>query len=170
MKELAVTIDTNQLKRDVAINITDLTSAMMDQSGLFAHYAQLCADAQRQMDRAKIAVELTEARVHHELTREAHDAGTKTTEAALSKALMRNGKMVKVKMQYADAKMIHALAKEALEAFKQRRDMLIQIGVNAREEMKGELRIQAIEANAQGVEAKRQNGRNLIGSGKKDAV
>jgi uncharacterized protein YifN (PemK superfamily) len=142
-------VNVAKLKIDMSINDADLSDSMKRQAPLYTHYAMLTAQAQRQMDRAKIQTELTESKVHDRLTRAAKESGEKVVEAAIAKQILRDPEYLKAHIRYADAKMVYTLAKESLEAMKQRRDMLVQIGVAAREEMKGDLRLRAIEENNQ---------------------
>lgn len=132
-----------ELKKDVGFSDNDLSSAMMGQAPLFAHYAVQSAMAQKQADDAKMIMEITEAKVDKAIRDRNAETGEKTTEAALGKAILRDATYIKAITEYNHARMIADLAKNALEALKQRRDMLVQIGVAQREEMKGELRIGA---------------------------
>jgi hypothetical protein len=127
-----------ELQKDLAFSNADLTSAMMQQAALYAHYATLAAKFQKIADTKELVVEITESKVDKALRDAAAQAGEKITEAALSKA-------VKLNKEYIQAV---NLCRHALEAFKQRRDMLVQIGVAQREEMKGELFIKGREAVA----------------------
>lgn len=148
-------VDTEQLGKDVSINPSDLDTAMIEQSSLFVHYAEQAAKAQNQADNLKMVLEVREAQIDKELRDAAAENGEKVTEAMLNKAIVRDPRYVKALKAYNEAKMIADLAKNACEAFKHRRDMLIQLGNKAREEMKGELRIQAAEAQEEASRAKR---------------
>ena len=147
-ESLKVTVDTAQLMSDMHIDDANLTESMIQQPALYVHYAMICAEAQRQMDKAKITVDLTESKAHEELTNACRSAGEKVVETALAKQIDRHPSCLKAQVKFADAKAIYTVAKEALEAFRQRRDMLVQIGVNSREEMKGEMRIKAVDAES----------------------
>jgi len=143
--ELKTFFTPEELKADLAFSDADLHTAMMKQAPLFAHYASIAARAQKQADDMKMILEITEGKVDKDLRNQAAAAGEKITEASLSKALVRSSKYVEALRRYNDARMIADLARNALEAFKQRRDMLVQIGVTQREEMKGDLLIKARE-------------------------
>jgi hypothetical protein len=135
-----------ELQKDLAFSNADLTSAMMNQAGLFARYAAIAARLQKVADTKELIVEITEAKVDKAIRDAAAKAGEKVTEASLAKSIRLNTDYVKAVQAYNNARMNADLAKNALEAFKQRRDMLVQIGVAAREEMKGELFVKAREA------------------------
>lgn len=135
-------IDAKKLKEDLAFNDQDLTTAMMQQSSLFSYYGVLAAEAARQVDVVKLLLENTEAAIYQLERNKAATAGEKLTEAMLEKRVARNSRVIGMKKALNEAKRIEAIGKTAVEAFRHRRDMLVQMGLISREEMKGELRIQ----------------------------
>ena len=136
-------VDADQLKKDMTFSPVDLTSAMMEQSSLFAHYGVLAAKASRQVDDIKLLLETIEAKVYRKLRDEAADEGKKTTEAQLEKSVATHDQVLSYRRALNEAKQGEAIAKTAVEAFRHRRDMLVQQGLISREEMKGELSISA---------------------------
>lgn len=144
-------IDAGQLKRDLAFSNHDLSTAMMEQASLFSHYGVLAAEASKQVDVVKMLLENTEAAVY-QMERSAANqaaaeaAATKTpiekvTETMLEKRVARHQRVIAMKKALNDAKRIEATGKIAAESFRHRRDMLVQMGLISREELKGELRI-----------------------------
>ena len=140
-------IDAAQLKTDLAYSPTDLTDAMMKQASLFAHYGALAAEASHQVDVVKMLLESTEATVYKLLRDDFAKRAEKVTEAQLEKLVAQNARTIAMKKALNQAKRIEAVGKTAVEAFRHRKDMLIQIGSTAREEMKGELTIAARSAH-----------------------
>lgn len=134
-------VDSAQMKRDVAYSLTNLSDAMMQQASLLAHYGEISAKAARQVDDVKLLLENTEAAVDRKLRDEAAQAGAKTTEPQLEKSVSRHPKVIAMKKALNEAKQIEAIAKIAVEAFRHRRDMLVQEGATNRKEMEGELAI-----------------------------
>lgn len=134
-------IDASQLKKDLAFSDHDLTSAMMQQSAMFAHYGVLSAEAARQVDVIKMLLENTEAAVSKLIRDEIATAGEKVTEAAIAARIARHSRVISMKKALNEAKRIEATGKIAVESFRHRRDMLVQMGLISREEMKGDLRI-----------------------------
>lgn len=158
-------IEPQDLKRDVAFSTNDLTSAMMSQASMFSHYGVLAANASRQVDTVKLLLENTEAAVYKMLRDQAATNGEKVTEAQLEKLVTRHPRVIAMKKSLNEAKRVEANAKIAVEAFRHRRDMLVQMGLISREEMKGELSIrakssaeEAREASIQQVLARRRAG------------
>lgn len=145
--EVKAFVDIDQMRKDMTFSPTDLTSAMMDQAALYAHYGVLAAKASRQVDDVKLLLENVEAKVYRRLRDDAAASGAKLTEAQLEKSVALNDHVIAYRRALNESKQIEAIAKTAVEAFKHRRDMLIQQGLISREEMKGELSIAAKRQN-----------------------
>lgn len=138
-------IESEALRKDTSVNPLDLSDAMMQQASLFSHYGELAAKASRQVDDVKLLLENTEAAVYRNLRDEFAKNGEKVTEAQLEKLVTRHDKVITTKKALNEAKQIEAVAKAAVEALRQRKDMLVQLGAHEREEMKGELVIRTRE-------------------------
>lgn len=141
--EVKMFIDTFQFKKDVSYSTADLSGAMADQASLFAHYGEQAARAARQVDDLELLLENAEAKVYRMLRDAAAKAGEKITEAMLEKSVSVHPRVVQFKRALNEAKQIEATAKIYVEAFRSRKDMLIQMGAQAREEYKGEVFIAA---------------------------
>ena len=151
--EVRQLVDPEQLKRDMTFSPTDLTSAMMEQAALFAHYGVLAAKASRQVDDIKMLLENVEAKVYRKVRDEATAEGVKLTEAQVDKQVVTHEQVISFRKALNEAKQIEAIAKTAVEAFRHRRDMLVQQGLISREEMKGELSIAAKRAHEDELES-----------------
>lgn len=136
-------VDVAQLKKDLAYSPNNLSDAMMTQASMFSHYGVQHALAAQQVDVIKLLLEQSEAAVYQLLRNKAATQGEKLTEVQLEKSVSRHDRVVGMKKALHEAKRVEATAKTAVEAFRHRKDMLIQAGFTAREEMKGELRIMA---------------------------
>ena len=134
-------IDPEELKRDVSFSDTRITESFMDQAALYVDYAQKCQQAEMQADRFKQAAEIIEAKAYKEIRDDLVSGKEKFTEAQISKDLAIDSRVIAAKRLYNEAKSIHSMCKSALEAIKQRKDMLIQCGADLREEHKGQLRM-----------------------------
>lgn len=152
-------IDATQMKIDLAYSDNDLTTAMMNQASLFSYYGVLAAKASNQVDVIKMLLENTEAAVYQIERSKATSEGEKVTEAMLEKRVARHSRVIGMKKALNDAKRVEATGKIAVEAFRHRRDMLVQMGLISREEMKGELRI--VEKNAREEVMKTQGERTM---------
>ncbi|OCP22013.1 MULTISPECIES: hypothetical protein [unclassified Ensifer] len=132
-------VDTAELKKDLGYTLVDISGAQAEQAQLFAHYGVQAAKAARQVDNIKLLLENAEAAVYRVLRDKMVAAGEKVTEALLDKLVTRHERVTAVKKALNEAKQIEAIAKTAVEAFRHRKDMLVQHGATEREEMKGEL-------------------------------
>lgn len=128
-----------KMQQDLQIQDTDLNSCMSEQASLYGYYSVLYAKAQLSADRAKNHVEVLKARKNAALRNAKTGRGVKFTEAQLESEVLRSEEVVNAMDKAATTRMRAALIKEALEAFRQRRDMLVQKGKSRLEELKGEL-------------------------------
>jgi len=135
-------IDPGQLKRDLSYSLADLSNAMVEQAALFAHYGGILARAARQVDNFDLVLDTTEAAVYRKIKDELTNSGDKIVVADIDRQVRRHEKVIAARKALNEAKQIEAEAKTAVEAFRHRRDMLVQQGLISREEMKGELAIQ----------------------------
>lgn len=134
-------IDAAQLRKDLVYSPNNLTDAMMQQASLFAHYGVLASQASRQVDVVKMLLENAESAVYQKVHGEKAVAGEKVTVPMMEALVARHERVISMKRALNEAKRVESSAKIAVEAFRHRRDMLIQHGLISREEMKGELRI-----------------------------
>lgn len=134
-----------QLQKDLAFREDNLDDAFMSQAGMFAHYSGVAHRAARRYDNIAQQVKLVEARLDQEIRQEASHTGEKITETLVKNRILLDPRHRKITERMLDAKAVAAMTKDACEAFKQRRDMLIQFGANVREEHKGELRLKAAQ-------------------------
>lgn len=138
------------LRQDIAVSDVDLTSAMMTQASMFSHYAVLLSDASLQVDQFKLLLDNTEAAVYRQIRENKVAAGQKPTESQVNAEVVRHERVIEARKALNEAKRIEQIAKGAVEAFRHRRDMIIQMGFTQREEMKGQTRIMKDrEANTQ---------------------
>jgi hypothetical protein len=136
---LKMPFDAETLGTDLDISQNDLDGAFRGQAGLFAHYGQKHVEMMRQEARAKMMLEVTEAKLDKQLRDEAAAASAKITEKQIEQGIARSPDYIKAVYAHNEAKAAMALASVAVESFKQRRDMLIQIGASERQELKGDL-------------------------------
>lgn len=134
-------IDEDQFRTDVGFSLADLSGAMVNQASTFAHYGTLCARAAKQVDDCKLLLENAEAKVYRLVRDKYATAGTKVTEAMLEKEVLVHPSVVQIKQALNEARQIESITKIYVEAFRHRKDMLIQEGAQQRKEMEGEVYI-----------------------------
>jgi hypothetical protein len=125
-----------QMMKDVAFSPEDLDSAYINQASLYAYYAEQSRIATKKMDNFKLRIDAVEAELDKQIRNEAAESGTKITEKAIEQNILRDEKYVKAVMSYNDAKAVSQMLRDILDAFKQRKDMLIQVGLTRRDELR----------------------------------
>ena len=162
-------IDPKQFQKDVSINPVDMDSNLIQQAALFAQYAVKHADAQTLEGRRRLKRDIIKAQVDKKVRDQLASEGGKVTEAIVTSKINQDKDYVNHQLALNEAKANTALGWAALEAFRQRRDMVIQLCVAAREEGKGTARVQEAVAG-EGVEgAKRQRALDIMSKAKKES-
>jgi len=133
-------LDPEELKRDLSFSQADIDTAMYEQASLSAHYGVLAAQAQQAVSRSKVRLKTIVARVSKEMRANYAIKGTKITENQLNNEVAADSRVAAVEMEVVNAQYDADMARSAFEAFKQRRDMLVQISKTRLEEYRGELR------------------------------
>jgi len=154
-------IDSEKARDDLETANKDLNLAMMSQAGLFAYYASLAAQAQAQLDKFEHLEEIILARLDKKVRDAANAAGTKITEAQVKAQVNLETDAIAVRSAVNEARMVSNICKSTADAFKHRRDMIIQLGFNSREERKGEVRVYE-EREQASREARRQRTENMF--------
>ncbi|EOB4971311.1 hypothetical protein [Vibrio fluvialis] len=134
---------TEQLRRDLEIRDADLDGCMTEQASLYGYYSILYARAQLEADHAKIQVEIIKAKKSAALRNAKAGRGLKYTEAQIEAETLRSEDFINATHKANLTRMRATILKEGLEAFKQRRDMLVQKGKARLEDLKGELYLKA---------------------------
>lgn len=139
-------IDVEQFKKDVAINMLNLSVDLQNHASLYSHYAQNAIRANRQLEVAKKALEIREAqldREHRKSLRESLDHGSKekVTEAQVRSAIVLDPRWRAASMRVVDAEEIYSLCQSCEKSFVQRREMLLQIAKDSARESAGPLRV-----------------------------
>ena len=135
-------IDYSEFVRDTNIG-TDLDSAFKSQASLFAFYAGKYHKASLQADKFETLMKIAEAKIGKDFRDLSAKEGTKITEKMVEAHVITQPAYIKAKMQYHEARGISDLVKNCLDSLRQRRDMLIQLGANEREERKGDMAMMA---------------------------
>lgn len=130
-------IDAKQVADHAAINSENLNDDFVEISGLFFFYSSRYAKAEHQRLRAKQALDLLYAQLDSQI-RETSEK--KPSEAQIKSMITMEDSYQKALSTLNDAGLIADLAKGAVDSLKAKRDALIQLGANHREEVKGALR------------------------------
>ncbi len=135
--DLDFIIDAKEFANVVKLSEVGLSVAMMTQAGHKSYYGMMSAQAEQQHAKAKLQFEITEARLY-EFHRSALVAkGEKATEKQVEAAVRMDAQYMIAKNRVIEAEGIANIAKSCVLALNDKRDMIIQIGADRREELKG---------------------------------
>lgn len=155
---LTIYIDVDQLKRDLAIELTDLNTAMQRHASLYVHYASIAVRARSQADRWKSALEVLESQLDSQYRSALKEENPKTTETQIRSAVVNDTRWKAASARLIDAQMQFRLAESAERSFEHRKDMLLQIARNQAKEMDGPLRVVTnLDARQRLLEAQQRN-------------
>jgi hypothetical protein len=134
-------VDSSKFIKDIRVTEETLDSCMYEQSGLRAYYGTLAARAEAQHDRLKARFEVVEATLYDHHRKELVASGEKVTEKMVENAVKLDSRWFKAKNTVIEAGTIASINKQNVEALKDRRDMIIQLGADRRDEYKGAARV-----------------------------
>ncbi len=140
---LSYYIDVDEYMRDTIVTEASLNRCMMEQSGLRAYYGTLAAKAEAQAGRIKARFEIIEATLYKKHREALAAAGEKATEKAIENAVKTDPIWFKAKNALIEAESISNINRTIVESIKDRRDMIIQMGADRRDEYKGVARVLA---------------------------
>ena len=136
-------VDVWQFREDTRVAEHILDKCMIEQSGLRAYYGAQAANAEAQAARMKARFEVIEATLYDEHRKILAATGEKTTEKMVENAVKTDPRWLKAKNKVIEAETIASINKSLVESLKDRRDMIIQLGADRRDEFKGAARVLA---------------------------
>lgn len=136
-------VDVDQFREDTRVTEINLDKCMIEQSGLRAYYGAQAARAEAQAARVKAKFEVVEATLYDHHRKELAKTGEKTTEKMVENAVKLDPRWIKAKNMVIEAETIASINKSLVESLKDRRDMIIQLGADRRDEYKGAARVLA---------------------------
>jgi len=134
-------VDVDEFRKDTRVSETNLDSCMMEQNGLRAYYGTQAAQAEAQAARVKAKFDVVEATMYDEVRK--GFAGEKTTEKMIENAVKIDPRWLKAKNMVIESESIAAINKALVQSLSDRRDMIIQLGADRRDEYKGAARVLA---------------------------
>lgn len=136
-------IDVDQFQKDTRVSDIGLDQCMIEQNSLRAYYGTQAAYAEAQASRIKARFEVIEATLYDKHRKEAAASGEKTTVQMVESAVKMDPRWLSAKNTVIEAETLAAINKGLVESIKDRRDMIIQLGADRRDEGKGAVRILA---------------------------
>jgi hypothetical protein len=134
-------VDAEAFREETRVTEINLDKCMIEQSGLRAYYGAMAARAEAQYDRLKIRFEVLEARLYNDVRKELATSGEKTTEKAIENAVKLDPRWLTGKNAVIEAGTIADINKQLVISLSDRRDMIIQLGADRRDEYKGAARV-----------------------------
>lgn len=135
MSKVQNLLDPKQLKADVGFDATNLDSMWATQAALYVRYGVIAARAEHQAASFKNRLGVIEAELGKEARDELPKSGQKVTEGTVKEYVASHPRMAEANEHYNKAVLINNLAKTALEALRQRRDMIVQASKHHLEQM-----------------------------------
>lgn len=136
-------LDVEEFKNTIKVSENNLDDCMMQQAGLFASYAADAARAEAQHARVKLRFEVMEAKLYDRHRKALAAAGEKVTEKMVENEVKQDPEWLQSKNLAIEAEMVVGFNKGAVESLRHRKDMIVQLGADRREEYKGQTRIVA---------------------------
>ncbi len=124
-------------KKDLEIH--DLNQECIRQASKFAMWAVAAVESQKTLDDDKTGLKVLEARLHKNIKDAAALSGTKITEKSIEVAIINDPKWQKYSKCLNDAKKDVSFLYAIKEAFSQRKDILVALSYNEREERKANI-------------------------------
>lgn len=128
-------------RRDIKVSDVALDQCMQDQSSLMAYYTAQHARAEAQFSRVKREFNTLEAGLYDAYRKRFILEGEKATEKAIENAVRMDNQWVVASLKLIEAQTYADIHKGFVQTLRDRKDMLVQLGSDRREEMKGQTRI-----------------------------
>lgn len=141
-------LDVQTFVAETAVNDVNMDDAFQKQSSLRAYYGALAAQCEAEAARLKVKSEVTEARLNKKYRDQAVAEGIKTSEKQLDNLVKLDPEWELDKQAWINAELKADIAKAFTASLSDRRDMLIQLGADRREDGKGQLRMMLAQKEA----------------------
>ena len=133
-------IDPHKFRAETSVSETTLDKCMIEQNSLRSYYGALAARAEAQVARSKARFEIAEAMLdnhHRKALALIHD---KVTEKMVDVAIKLDPRWFRAKNTLIEAQTIADINKSNVESLKDRVSMIMQLGADRRDEMRGQTR------------------------------
>lgn len=134
-------VDPATFQKETQVSEINLDKCMMEQNSLRAFYGAQAAYAEAQAARVKTRFEVTEASLYDEHRRGLAASGEKVTEKMVENTVKLDSRWLAAKENLIEADTIANVNKALVMSIVDRRDMIIQLGADRRDENKGAARI-----------------------------
>lgn len=125
----------NDLATDLHIDSTDLSEEIVKQPSLYAYYAERLSEAIRKLKDYELQVEVFEAALDRQIRDKALAKREKMTEPQVVARMKSNDTWINHKKKVHELSAAADQIKGIVEAMRQKKDMLVTISANARQEL-----------------------------------
>ena len=146
---LTFDLDVEKFIEDTRVNELHLDECFQRQSSLRAFYGAKAAEYESKAQKMKSAFEVLEAKLFKKYRDHAAAEGVKTTEKMIENSVKLDPQWFAGKQKVAEAQRDSDILKALVLSLVDRRDMLIQLGADRRDESKGQLRMMAAQQEQQ---------------------
>lgn len=133
-------IDPAQAAEDISTSYESLSDDFERHAALTLHYGIAVAESTAKVSRLKIQFDALSAQTAVRIRAEHEKENKKMTENLLKELVSIDPKLVKMKINMIDVTSANEACKATFEAFKHRRDMLVQMSKTVLEEHRGQMR------------------------------
>lgn len=147
-------IDVEQFNKDTRLTDATLDTCMYEQASLRAYYGSQAAHAESQYSRYKAKFDVLEAGLYDHHRKELAASGEKITEKMVENAVKLDSRWLSGKNKVIEAETIASINKGLVMSLADRQSMLIQLGSDRREGLKGATRILADKEERESLSAR----------------
>jgi hypothetical protein len=127
------------LQKEVEIDGERINACIIEQPTKFAYIATVHAGYKGAAEGAKVKLDLVYSKMDALIRQAAAEGGEKITEAVVTSRIKQSNKYLEAMQTYEELSNIERQLSVAVEAFRQRKDMLITLASNMRAEMDNQL-------------------------------
>lgn len=144
-------VDPELFRDETRVTEATLDDCMIQQSGLRAFYGAQAARAEAQHARVKVRFEVLEAKLYDEHRKALLASGEKATEKAVENLVKIDPRWEAAKNLVIEADTISNVNRALVVSLSDRKDMLVQLGADRRDEFKGQARVLAAQDERNGM-------------------
>jgi len=131
----------DKIKKKLVIDASHLNDEIIKQPGEYAYYSHQCVKKKRELDLLVLDLDVLIAKKDSKYRDCFVKSGKKLTESQLEKLINKTDAVIKLRRDIIDIKCRYKILKGVVAAYEQRKDCLISISANRREEMKSHVAV-----------------------------
>lgn len=147
-------VDMGQFRDETRVSDITLDKCMIEQNGLRAYYGEQAARAEAQHARLKMRFDVLEATLYDQHRKAMQTGVEKVTEKAVENAVKTDPKWAKNKNTVIEAETIFNINRALVDSLRDRKDMIVQLAFDRRDESKGAARVLAQQDERESLNAR----------------